>query len=118
MPDTSPSSDRYFDLSLRLLTAFVLVALVCCIGFLSYRWLGPRLPLASRAPAEPARSTVVAPEPAASAAPAPADEVLMDPSKTFRCIEQGRVTFSDHACDSGSELLLPSHPSQQTQPGH
>jgi hypothetical protein len=108
--DTNPDSDRYFDLSLRLLTIFVLVSLACCVAFLSYRWLGPRLLRAPAAPIEARTPTVPSPAPASETAPAPVDEVLMDPHKAFRCVEQGRVTFSDRACDSGSVQTLPLSP--------
>jgi hypothetical protein len=117
MDDANPASDRYFDLSLRLLTIFVLVSLVCCVAFLSYRWLGPRLLRTPVAPIEPRDSVVVSPEPSSVSVPVPADEVLMDPHKTFRCVEQGRVTFSDRACDSGSVQILPLQPSQQSAGG-
>jgi hypothetical protein len=110
MADTNPASDRYFDLSLRLLTIFVLVSLACCVAFLSYRWLYPHFHKAPAAPIEPRGSIIVSPAPASAAKPAPADEVLMDPHKAFRCIEQGRVTFSDRACDSGSVQTLPLNP--------
>jgi hypothetical protein len=112
MDEANPASDRYFDLSLRLLTIFVLVSLVSCIGFLGYRWLAPRWLNKPAAPIEAPAPLVTSPAPAAETKPAPVDEVLMDPHKTFRCVEKGKVTFSDHACDSGSVQLLPA-PSQQ-----
>jgi len=113
MEEANPNSDRYFDLSLRLLTIFVLVSLVCCVGFLAYRWIGPRLsssvaaPIESHAPSAPSRA------PAAAAAPPAADQILMDPRKTFKCEERGKaVTFSDRPCDSGSIQILPLNPPQ------
>ncbi len=114
MDEANPNSDRYFDLSLRLLTIFVLVSLVCCVAFLSYRWLAPRfrvpaLPVETRAP------LVASPTPAADSGPAPRDEVLMDPRKTFRCVEQGKVTFSDRACDSGAVQIIPLQPPQPAE---
>jgi hypothetical protein len=116
--DGSGASDRYFDLSLRLLTIFVLVSLVCCVGFLAYRWVRPHLLKQPLAPVEARGAVLVSPVPAAQTAPAPADEVLMDPRKTFRCVEQGKVTFSDRACDSGSIQIIPLTPPQQGQNGH
>ena len=110
MTDTNPASDRYFDLSLRLLTVFVLVSLVCCVGFLAYRWLAPHLLRAPATPVESRSSIIRSPAPASKPAPAPPEEVLMDPHKTFRCVEQGRVSFSDRACGSGSEQILPLAP--------
>jgi hypothetical protein len=107
MNDASGASDRYFDLSLRLLTIFVLVSLVCCVAFLTYRWVAPHLLKRPAAPVEARGPVLMSPAPAAQTAPAPADEVLMDPRKTFRCVEQGKVTFSDRACDSGSIQIIP-----------
>ena len=107
MDDADPSSDRYFDLSLRLLTIFVLVSLVACVAFLSYRWIAPRFNRAPVTAVEIPDPVVRSRAPAAEAVPAPADKILMDPHKTFRCVEQGKVTFSDRACDSGAEQILP-----------
>jgi len=118
MDEANPASDRYFDLSLRLLTIFVLVSLVCCVAFLSYRWLAPHLRRAPAAPVEVRGPVVVSPAPAADAVPAPADEVLMDPHKTFRCVEQGKVTFSDRACDTGAVQVLPLNPPQPAAGSH
>ena len=115
MDEANPASDRYFDVSLRLLTIFVLVSLVACVGFLSYRWLEPRFNKPAP-PAEAAAPAITSPAPAAETKPAPVDEVLMDPHKTFRCVEKGKVTFSDRACDSGSVQMLPLAPGQP-QPG-
>jgi hypothetical protein len=92
--------ERSYDLSLRLLTWLVLIALAGSVTLLIYRWLEPlshdsgnRVTLSPPAPRP-------APEPAASG-PAKTDEVLMDPGHVFRCEEQGRVTFSDRACPGG-----------------
>jgi hypothetical protein len=113
MNEANPITDRYFDLSLRLLTIFVLVSLVCTVAFLSYRWLGPRFLRPPSAPLEQRDPAPPPPARATEAKPAPADEILMDPRKTFRCVEQGKVTFSDRACDSGSIQILPLNPPQQ-----
>ncbi len=118
MEEANPTSDRYFDLSLRLLTIFVLVSLVACVAFLSYRWLYPRLHSAPAAPVEPPNPPVASPAPPPEATPAPTDQILMDPRKTFRCTEQGRVTFSDRACDTGSVQILPLNPPQPPAGGH
>jgi hypothetical protein len=117
MDEANPNSDRYFDLSLRLLTIFVLVSLVCCVAFLSYRWLAPRLLRTPATPVEARNPVIEAPAPAANAAPAPADQILMDPRKTFRCVEKGKVTFSDRACDTGSVQILPLNPPQPATGG-
>jgi hypothetical protein len=110
--EANPISDRYFDLSLRLLTIFVLVSLACCVAFLTYRWVYPRLRHTPQAPVELRSPVVVSPAPASQSTPAPADQVLMDPHQAFRCVEQGKVTFSDRACDSGSVQTLPLAPAQ------
>jgi hypothetical protein len=112
MDEANPASDRYFDLSLRLLTIFVLVSLVCCVAFLSYRWLGPRLRRAPAPPIELRDPVIRSPAPSTEATQAPADQILMDPHKAFRCVEQGKITFSDRACDSGSVQILPLSPPQ------
>ncbi|HEY4039806.1 MAG TPA: hypothetical protein VGM15_13380 [Burkholderiaceae bacterium] len=117
MEEANPNSDRYFDLSLRLLTIFVLVSLVCCIGFLSYRWIEPRVH-SRQAPAIESRTPVApSPAPAAATVAPPADQILMDPRKTFKCEERGKaVAFSDRPCDSGSVQILPLNPPQPAAP--
>jgi hypothetical protein len=118
MEEANANSDRYFDLSLRLLTIFVLVSLVCCIAFLTYRWVGPRLSRGVAAPIEAHAPVVSSPAPAAEATPPPADQVLMDPRKTFKCEERGKaVSFSDRPCDSGSIQILPLNPPQPATGG-
>jgi len=118
MVDTNPASDRYFDLSLRLLTTFVLFSLACCVAFLAYRWSEPwrtkKDQIQNESHAVPA---AVAP-PAKVVSPAPADVILMDPHKTFQCTKQGHPSFSDRACDSdtGSEQILPLNSIQATPP--
>jgi hypothetical protein len=113
MEEANPNSDRYFDLSLRLLTIFVLVSLVCCVAFLTYRWVGPRWHRAPDPPMQPHAPITPSPAPTVQAAPPPADQILMDPRKTFRCEERGKaVSFSDHPCDSGSVQILPLNPAQ------
>jgi len=95
---SSLGADRGFDLSLRLLTILVLIALAGSVGLLAYRWLAPRFSENDR---EPLSSQTNPPAPAVSPAdsgPSHGEEVLMDPGRVFRCEEQGRVSFSDHAC--------------------
>jgi hypothetical protein len=112
MAEVNPNSDRYFDLSLRLLTIFVLVSLVGCVVYLGSQLIPPFLHKPRAAAPPPPASIQTAPAPASVAAPAPRDEVLMDPHKTFKCQEKGgTVTFSDRACDSGPEQILPLNPS-------
>ncbi len=92
------ADDSSFDLSLRLLTALVIVALAGSIGLLGYRWLAPRLTQHDAGPvaAQTRRAAPAAVD--SDADPTHPDEVLMAPGHVFRCVEQGRVTFSDQAC--------------------
>jgi hypothetical protein len=103
--DPSPplaAADSGFDLSLRLLTYLVTVALAGSVGLLIYRWIAPHL---DEGNAGPTPASASRPAPAATApdqAPQHRDEVLMDPGRVFKCEEQGRVTFSDQACVGGA----------------
>jgi hypothetical protein len=113
MEEANANSDRYFDLSLRLLTIFVLVSLVCCVAFLLWRLLAPEFGRHLAPPIQSTAPVVPSPAPAAQTAPPPADRVLMDPRKTFKCEERGKaVTFSDRPCESGSEKILPLNSAQ------
>jgi hypothetical protein len=97
-PPAMPAADTSFDLSLRLLTALVMVALAGSVSLLVYRWIAPRLEEGNSGPVP---ASTRHPAPAASApdqAPPHRDEILMDPGRVFKCEEQGRVTFSDQAC--------------------
>jgi len=111
MPNTAPphTADRSFDLSLRLLTALVVIALGGSVSFLAYRWLGPRFSQIDSGTI----ATKIAPRPDAPTATVSGathgDEVLMDPRRVFRCEEQGRVSFSDQACPSAAPASH-SHP--------
>jgi hypothetical protein len=115
---TPDSGDRSFDLSLRLLTILVAIALAGSISLLAYRWLAPRF-LQDDAGPVAARTSEPRPAPASDVAgPAHGDEVLMDPGRVFRCEEQGRVSFSDHACTNspaGGDAP-PTHPRPSTPP--
>lgn len=107
MSEPNLSSDRHFDLSLRLLTMFVLVSLALCVAFLTRSfWIGP-FTSAEKKPDSQAIVPAAVPQPATVAAPAPQPAVLMDARKTFRCDDKGRVSFSDRACVSGDEKVLP-----------
>jgi hypothetical protein len=97
-PQVLPAADSSFELSLRLLTALVLVALAASVSLLGYRWIAPRFEAGGSGDVHAKASQ---PAPAAAApdkGPVHHDEVLMDPGHVFRCEEQGRVTFSDQAC--------------------
>jgi len=108
MPAMFSGSDRLHDFSLRVLTVIVVVAMVASGVLLLYRSLVPR----EHNVGQP-WSTVPVPPPApapAVAAPAPAtapEKVLMSPEHVFRCDSHGRVSFSDRACESGAEQVMP-----------
>jgi hypothetical protein len=108
-PAALPAADSSFDLSLRFLTGLVMVALAASVSLLVYRWIAPRLEAGN---AGPIPASANHPTPAAAApdqAPPHRDEVLMDPGRVFKCEEQGRVTFSDQACNgTGSAARAPA----------
>jgi hypothetical protein len=120
-PNTGPAanpvvdaSDRSFDLSLRLLTALVVAALIGSIGLLAYRWLAPRFIMDGAGPITAQTARPAAPKTPVDSDASHRDQVLMDPGRVFRCEDQGRVSFSDEACVGGGpakELPVPSRAS-------
>jgi hypothetical protein len=103
----STGSDRLHEFSLRVLTVIVATAMVCSALLLLYRWLAPH----ERKVGTPFSMTIPAPVAPAAVAPAasvaPPEHVLMSPEHVFRCDSHGRISFSDHACESGAEKLMP-----------
>jgi hypothetical protein len=100
------TGDRFYDFSLRVLTGFVTLVLLGCIGFLVYRWLQPQEPADHGIPLVQVQ-VKPSPEPAAAPpAPAPKAEILLAPGKIFRCESKGRVTFSDHLCPEGATQTI------------
>jgi len=98
--------ERLYDLSLRVLMAVVVVTLIACIGFLTWRWLNPA-PVPSSmvtltAVTPPTSLPARAPEPAQSATAV----VLVKPGQMYRCERNGRVTFSDQPCTEGSSRVM------------
>jgi hypothetical protein len=90
--------DHSFELSLRLLTVVVLLALVGSASLLAYRLVSPRF-AETDAGAVPVTAARPKPPPSKdNAGPSKNEEVLMDPRQVFRCEDQGRVSFSDRAC--------------------
>jgi hypothetical protein len=90
-------SDRYFELTLRILMLCVAAALLGCVALLGYRWVQP-----ARADTSLVQ-LVQAPLPAVAVPlPAPVEssqaQVLRVPGSIFRCTVEGRVTFSDQPC--------------------
>jgi len=104
-PGLSPganAADASFDLSLRLLTALVMFALIGSVSLLAYRWIDQNRGDSGTAVA---RKVNAVPPPVARTheqGPLHRDEVLMDPGRVFKCEDQGRVTFSDQACVSAA----------------
>jgi hypothetical protein len=109
MSETNLTSDRYFDLSLRLLTIFVTGSLICCLSFLAYNYFEPKLRRIAPAASSQQVPAVPAPAPAPAVMPEPADKLLYDPKKAFKCKDSGGHTksFSDRPCESGIEEVLP-----------
>jgi len=105
-------SDRLHDFSLRLLTVIVVVAMVGSAMLLLYRWLMPK----EHNVGQPFSMTIPAPNAAPAAAPAAApsapEKVLMSPEHVFRCDNHGKVSFSDRACEDGSEHVMPMAPAR------
>ena len=101
------TSDHSFDLSLRLLTALVLVTLAGSVSFLAYRWLAPRFSQISNEPVAAKISAPTTAPPAKVDGAGHGDQVLMDPGRVFRCEEQGRVLFSDQACPNAAPGARP-----------
>ncbi len=95
-------SDRYFDLTLRILMLAVAVALLGCVVFLLHRWSKPAVPDTSLVQLVHAPAPAVA-VPLPARAEAAQAQVLHAPGRIFRCDNNGRVSFSDQPCRSGTE---------------
>lgn len=91
-------SDRFYDLSLRILMAAIAIVLAGSVVLLVQRMNKPAAPAAETVPL-----TEVAPSPLQKSAPvdtAANTQVLLSPGKVFRCEGRNGVTFSDRACDT------------------
>lgn len=102
-----PKTERLDDLSQRLLMAVVIVTLIACIGYLTWRWINP-----AATPSSLVSVTAVDPPAArlpqnAEPAPAVSAEVLLKPGQMYRCERNGRVSFSDQPCTEGSSRVMP-----------
>lgn len=92
-------SDRFVDLTVRILTGLVLAGLMVALVLLIWNSLKPQV----REPAPTPRLVEVEPkqapkaEPAAPAASAKS-EVLLNPGQVYRCVINGRTTFSERPC--------------------
>ncbi len=94
-------SERFFDLLIRLLMVATGAVLIVCIAFLIYRWVNPQA-----APSHDIQLTEVPVKPNdAQRAESPISDtaqVLLAPGRIFKCVVNGRVTFSDRACANGA----------------
>lgn len=104
------TSDRFVDISLRLLQAVVFAVLLGCVAFLAWRWMQPDPPAAAEL-----SLTQVEPRPAEIAPPAqekksPVVEVLLHPGQIFKCEANGRVTFSEKPCTDGATQTIQPRP--------
>src|SRR5208282_3320715 len=108
MPAMFSGSDRLHDFSLRVLTVIVVVAMVASGVLLLYRSLVPKEHSVGQPWSTiPVRPAAPAPSVAAPAAATAPEKVLMSPEHVFRCDSHGRVSFSDRACESGAEQVMP-----------
>jgi hypothetical protein len=91
-------SDRFVDFTVRILTGLVLAGLVVALVLLIWNSLQPPVRGAAPIPlveVEPKQAPKA--EPAAPAAPAKG-EVLLNPGQVYRCVINGRTTFSERPC--------------------
>jgi hypothetical protein len=91
-------SDRFVDFAVRILTGLVLAGLVVALVLLIWNSLRP----ATRQPA-PIPLVEVEPKQAPKAEPAAPKasakgEVLLNPGQVYRCVVNGRTTFSERPC--------------------
>lgn len=101
-------SDRFVDLTLRILTGVILAGLLVALVLLIWNALRPMPPATAPVPL-----VEVEPKPAPKAepaAPAPAakPEVLLNPGQVYRCVINGRTTFSDKPCPPGAAESPPT----------
>ena len=91
-------SDRFYDLSLRILMAAIAIVLAGSVVLLVQRINKPAAPAA-----EPVPLTEVEPSPLQRSVPldtAANTQVLLAPGNVFRCDGRSGVTFSDRPCDT------------------
>ena len=77
----------------------VLTSLIACLTFLAFRslWQQRAERVEIEAPAVAVAPTLE-PRPASRPAPVERPEVLMNPGFVYRCIERGKVAYSDRPC--------------------
>lgn len=94
-------SDRVVDLTLRILTGIIVAVLVVALLLLIWNSLRPATDGIAPVPVvevEPKSA------PKSEPLPAPAPEkgqVLLNPGQIYRCVINGRTTFSEMPCPQG-----------------
>lgn len=97
------TSDSFLDLSLRILTGVIVAVLAVALVMLIWNFFSPRLPVDAPVPVvEIAPKPAAPPEQAPSAAPTKG-EVLLNPGQVYKCVINGRTTFSERPCPEGSK---------------
>ena len=84
----------------------VVVTLIACIGFLTWRWLSPAPAPSSIVPLTAVSRTAHLQLPAPEPVPTATAQVLLKPGQMYRCDRNGRVTFSDLPCTEGSSRVM------------
>lgn len=95
-------SDRFVDLTLRVLTGVIVAVLLVALALLLWNSLRPQ---GQNPTAVPLVEVEPKPAPKAESAPpaAPAKgEVLLNPGQVYRCVINGRTTFSERPCPKGA----------------
>lgn len=101
-----PKTERVDEFSLRVLMAVIIVTLIACVAFLTWRWISPVPVPSSLVPLTAVeRPAATQPQPL-EPAPTASAEVLLKPGQMYRCERNGRVTFSDHPCTEGSSRVM------------
>lgn len=94
--------DGFVDLSLRILTIVIVAVLLFSLGLLLWRVLSPPQPGVANVPViDVAPKATSASEPVTAPTP-PKAEVLLDPGKVYRCVVNGRTTFSERPCPASA----------------
>lgn len=90
--------DRYFNLTLRILTLAVMATLMGCVVWLMHRWIQPAQADTSYIEAVQAPQPPVAAPLPVQAPPVAIAQVLQAPGLIFKCERNGRISYSDQPC--------------------
>ena len=98
------SHDLIQDITLRALSVLVLTSLIACLVFLAFRsfWLQHYERIEVVPPAAAAVRSIEN-VPASRPTPVERPEVLMNPGVVYRCVERGKVAYSDRPCAPESQ---------------